>query len=235
MDTAVWNLSSGPVLAAGDKGVHIIFVPEGIGSGARGPDGLPTAEQLAEASNYIGTPRADRRDRIRGTALALCRGHAAKAPAGARFVSGHHHTDVVRRRESRLVERGRIRHHQHRSGTPPSSQPTAPAPPPGPAPYPFTFKPMTRTEDDRERSVAKIHVARSTVPIVGARGFEYKISFTRQRDSDRSEHALLAEQELQRGLEAGRPVRLVVAPAGVLDVAQARLARVRGAPLGPRL
>lgn len=47
-----------------------------------------------------------------------------------------------------------------------------------PAPKPFT-KPPTRTEVDIDGRAEAVYVARSRVPVVAARGHEYKISVTR--------------------------------------------------------
>ena len=115
MVTAVLNFSRGPLLAAGDKGVHIIFIPAGIGSGDPGADGLPTAPQLAEAASCIGTPKKTDVIVFAGRPWHLAGGLLLPHPQVHALVPGDRARPVHRSwRESGLVERGRVQHHGNR-------------------------------------------------------------------------------------------------------------------------
>ena len=179
MVTAVLNFSRGPVLAAGDKGVHIIFIPDGIGSGDPGADGLPTAPQLAEAASCIGTPKK--------TDVIVFAGRPWHLAGGLLLPHPQVHALVPETVLDLFIDRGEkavwwsegefniteIEEEAHNH-----DPAAAPGPAQQPAPPPFDI-PVTQLETDVEGLAPMIHVARSTVPVEGARGHEYKITFVR--------------------------------------------------------
>jgi hypothetical protein len=178
--TDVPNLSRGPRLA--ERGVHIIFVPDGVGGVEPGSEALPTEDQLTEAARYIGHPDLTDVIVFAGRPWHYAEGKLRKHPEV--------HDDFPHTVLELSVERGeravwwsefefkitKIAEHPHDGTDTPAAVPHDPAPPP-------FDSPATQAEDDVDKSQAKIHVARSTVPDPGAKGFEYKITFIKNGQS----------------------------------------------------
>ena len=156
-----------------------------------GPDGLPTAEQLAEASNYIGSPEQTDVIVFAGRPWHFAGDKLQKHPEvhdlfpdttiltlsdGEKAVWWSELEFAITSIDQEL--------HPHHSLT-------APAPPPGPAPYPFTFKPMTRTEDEPGALRGEDSRRSLDCPDRWRKRLRVPDQLHEKRTGDRSEHALL--------------------------------------------
>jgi hypothetical protein len=171
MTSAVVTLSTGPRLAKEEQGVHIIFFPPEVEPDP-GPDVLPSQEELDAVADAIGNVAVTDVIVFRGKPWHMVNRCLRKHPEV--------HTEFQQTVLKLLIERGekavwwsehsfeitRIDVHDHADGS------SVAAPPPFPVP-------PTNTEEDA--SHMPIHVARSIVPIDGARNHEYKIAFTRSK------------------------------------------------------
>ena len=169
MPVGVMNFSTGPKLERHEQGVHIIFVPPDVQPDP-GPGVVPNPQELDDVSAAVGD--------VAVTDVIVFRGKPWHKVQGRLREHPDVHTKFQQTVLKLLIERGETavwwsEHHfeiteikAHSHG---HSESTA-------IPDPFP-KPPTRL--DKDLSGMPIHVARSDVPVDGAKNHEYKVSFKR--------------------------------------------------------
>ena len=168
MEPTTEELSRGPVLV--ERAVHIIIIPDGVAGVSRSSEAMPNDAQLAEAAKYvnIGNPALTDVIVFAGRPWHFADGKMRK------------HPDVHLDFPTTVLELnvGRDEKALWWSESPFAITQIVSRDPLVQAPYPFTVEPVTRQEEGVDHPARTIHVARSTVPVEGARGHEYKITFT---------------------------------------------------------
>jgi hypothetical protein len=154
------TLSAGPVLAAEERGVHIIFVPDGAVS--CGSPGNPTEDELEEVAKHIGFPAPTDIIVFGGLALHFAGGKLKKHP-GVHGTNPETVLKLDRRTHDRAVWWSETQFTITRIDQEnPQNDKFAPSPFVSPVP---------------ERDTNGLWVARSPLPTNNAYGQEYKITF----------------------------------------------------------
>ena len=168
MAATVKELSTGPSLVKVEQGVHIIFRPPEVERDP-GPDVLPSPEELDALAAAIGEDAAVTDVVVyKGKPWHMVHGRPRKHPEVHRDFPQTVLKLVIERGEKAVwwsedhFEITRLEAH--------GDTDSAAIPPPFPVPP---------TREEQDGAHRPIHVARSMVPVEGARNHEYKITFKR--------------------------------------------------------
>jgi len=158
------TLSAGPVLAAEERGVHIIFVPDGAVS--CGSPGNPTEDELKEVAKLVGFPAPTDIIVFCGNPFHFAGGKLKKHPEvhtsnpeTVLKLDRRTHDRAVWWSETQFTITRIDQEHPQDSRL---------------APSPFAAPPVTTREPD---TTGPLWVARSPLPTNNAYGQEYKITF----------------------------------------------------------
>jgi hypothetical protein len=159
------KLSAGPVLAAEERGVHIIFVPDGAVS--CGSPGNPTDDELTKVAELVGFPAptdiivfCGQSYHFAGEKLKKHPGVHGTNPETVLKLDRRTHDRAVWWSETQFTITGIAQEHPQNSRL---------------APSPFAGSPVTTREPDS--TTGPLWVARSPLPTNNAYGQEYKITF----------------------------------------------------------